>query len=132
MAGEKWAMGELILKEEAYAVVGAAMAVHGEMGSGFLEPVYQECMEVELAERGIEFISQQGVKLRYRGHELKQRYVPDLVCYDRIIVELKAAACLMPEHRAQMLNYLKATGLQLGLLINFGSSDGLEFERLVR
>ena len=125
-------MTELIYKDEAYAIIGAAMAVHSEMGSGFLEPVYQECMEIELQDRGIDFAARCGLRITYRGRELKQRYVPDFVCYGAIVVEIKALNKLTDDHRAQVLNYLKATKLKLGLLINFGAASGLEFERLVR
>ena len=125
-------MDEMILKEEAYAIIGAAMEVYNEKGFGFAEAVYQECMELELGLRKISFSSQQHVPISYKGRELKQKYVPDLCCYDQIIVELKAVAELTNDHRAQVLNYLKATGLKLGLLINFGNPKGLQFERLVR
>jgi GxxExxY protein len=123
---------ELIFKEEAYAIQGAVFEVYREMGSGFLEAVYQECMEKELRLRGIPFTAQQKLNLTYKGEPLLQTYEPDLICYGKIIVELKAAKAVAPEHRAQILNYLKATDLRLGLLINFGHYPKVEIERFVR
>jgi GxxExxY protein len=122
---------ELIFKEEAYAIQGAVFEVYREMGSGFLEAVYQECMEKELRLRGIPFTSQQKLNLTYKGEPLLQTYEPDLICYGKIILELKAAKAVAPEHRAQILNYLKATGLRLGLIINFGHYPKVEIERFV-
>jgi GxxExxY protein len=101
------------------------------MGCGFLEPVYQECLEIEFEYQRIPFQSQQELKLRYRERELKQRYKPDFMCYDKIIVELKAVSKLTDEHRAQVLNYLNATGLKLGLLVNFGHYPKVEHERFI-
>lgn len=121
----------MLYKDEAYAIVGAAMAVYNEMGHGFLEAVYQECLEIELAERGITFRAREALELRYRDHRLQQQYIPDLLCHDKIIVELKAVSALVDAHRAQVLNYLKATGMRLGLLLNFGAAGGLQFERMV-
>ena len=123
---------ELIFKVEAYAIQGAVFEVYREMGSGFLEAVYQECMEKELRLRGIPFTAQQKLNLTYKGEPLLQTYEPDLICYGKIIVELKAAKAVAPEHRAQILNYLKATDLRLGLLINFGHYPKVEIERFVR
>ena len=90
------------------------------MGSGFLEAVYQECLAVELARHGVRFEAQKPLVLRYRDEPLRQGYVADFVCYEQIIVELKAVRAIAPEHRAQLINYLKASGLKLGLLVNFG------------
>ena len=122
---------DLLFKEEAYRIVGAAMEVYNDKGSGFLEPVYQECMEMELGLRAIPFVAQTQLTIHYKGQELRQRYIPDLICHGAIIVEMKAAKEIADEHRAQLLNYLKATGYRLGLLINFGHHPGLEWERLV-
>jgi GxxExxY protein len=122
---------ELIFKEEAYAIQGAVFEVYREMGSGFLEAVYQECLEKELSHREIPFTARQKLNLTYKGDPLLQTYEPDLICYGQIIVELKATKAIAPEHRAQLLNYLKATGLRLGLLINFGHYPKVEIERFV-
>jgi GxxExxY protein len=122
---------DLIYKQEAYDIIGAAMEVYRDKGHGFAEPVYQECMEMELSHRGIPFHAQQEVHLTYRGQPLRHAYIPDVICHGKIIVELKAVKELADEHRAQLLNYLKATGCPLGLLINFGHHPGLQRERLV-
>jgi len=122
---------DLIFKEEAYAIQGAAFEVYREMGCGFLEAVYQECMEKELHLRGIPFTARQKLSLTYKGDPLIQTYEPDLICHGQIIVELKAAKAIAPEHRAQILNYLKATHLRLGLIINFGHHPKVEIERFV-
>ena len=113
-------MVELIYKEEAYAIIGACMEVHGQLGMGFLEPVYQEALEREFVEREIPYRREAELTIQYKGKPLNKRYAVDFICYDKIIVELKAGKALLPEHEAQLYNYLKATGYQLGLLINFG------------
>jgi GxxExxY protein len=122
---------ELVFKEECYAIVGACFEVYKDKGCGFLEAVYQECLELELGFRGIPFIPQAELQLSYKGHVLKQTYNPDFICYDKIIVELKALSALSGEHRSQVLNYLKATGFRLGLLVNFGHFPKLEYERII-
>jgi GxxExxY protein len=91
------------------------------MGSGFLEAVYQECLEKELRLKSIPFFAQKELPLNYKGEKLSQTYQPDLICYGKIIVELKAVKEIGPEHKAQVINYLKASGLKLGLLVNFGA-----------
>jgi GxxExxY protein len=121
----------LIYKEEAYRIIGACLNVYKDKGHGFVEPVYQECLEIELEHQGIPYHPQMEIHLDYRGRRLRHRYIPDVTCYEKIIVELKAVKLLTDEHRAQVLNYLKATGLQLGLLVNFGHFPGLEWERIV-
>lgn len=121
----------LLFRDECYAIQGAVFEVYREMGCGFLEAVYQECLEKELGGRGIPFLAQQELVLRYKGEVLKQSYRPDLVCYEKIIVELKALRELTGEHRSQVLNYLKATGLRLGLLVNFGSNQKAVVERII-
>ncbi len=123
---------DLILKEEVYAIVGAAIEAHRELGPGFLEPVYQEAMEIELQSRNIPFESQKRLVISYKGHQLQKEDAPDLVCYGQIIVELKALDRLSGKEEAQLLNYLTATGLRVGLLINFGSAGRLEWKRFVR
>lgn len=122
---------KLVYPKESYAIIGACFNVYKEMGCGFLESVYQECLEIELENQGIPFRAQQELTLTYRDRELKQKYKADFVCYDKIIVELKAVSRLTDEHRAQVLNYLNATGMRLGLLVNFGHYPKLEYERLV-
>ncbi len=124
-------MVELILKEEVYAIVGAAMEVHGVLGSGFLEPVYQEAMEIESTDRGLPYVSQRALQIHYKEHLLKKEYIPDLIYYDQVIVELKALDNLSGKEEAQLLNYLKVTGMKVGVLINFGSHPKLEWRRLV-
>ena len=120
----------LLYKKEAFNIIGAAMEVHRELGSGFLEPVYQEALEIEFGKRSIPFMTQERLIISYKGIELKKEYIADFVCYNNIIVEIKALSTLSTEHQAQILNYLKATGSKLGLLINFGSSS-LEYKRLI-
>jgi GxxExxY protein len=122
---------ELIFKEEVYATMGAAMDVHRELGSGFLESVYQEAMEVELACRQIPFESQKPIRIIYKGGMLKKEFIADLLCFGKIIVELKAQDNLSGKEEAQVLNYLKATGMKLGVVINVGSHPKLEWKRLV-
>jgi GxxExxY protein len=106
---------ELIYKDESYAIIGACMAVYKEKGCGFLETVYHECLEIELELQGIPFQSKAPQTLQYRGRTLVQTFTPDFVCYDKIIVEIKAVSALADEHRAQLLNYLSANRLQIGL-----------------
>jgi GxxExxY protein len=121
--------GSLLLKEETYAVRGAVFAVYRTMGAGFLEAVYQECLGLEFSSLGIPFRATPQLKLSYRGTTLRHGYSPDFICFEQIIVELKAARDIAPEHRAQTMNYLRATGLQLGLLVNFGAPRGVQIER---
>ena len=106
-----------------YAVIGAAMEVHRQLGCGFLEAVYQEALEIELAERGIPFDSQHDVPIQYKGRVLKALYRPDFLCFDQVVVELKALTQLGPTEEAQVLNYLKGTGFEIGLLVNFGRAS---------
>lgn len=119
----------LIFETESFAIRGAVFEVYREMGSGFLEAVYQECFEKELNTRGIPFTAQPELKLTYKGERLRQNYKPDLICYEQIIVELKAVKEISPEHKAQVINYLKASQLKLALLINFGSHPKAQIER---
>lgn len=121
----------LLYKNETFQIVGACIAVHSDKGNGYTEPVYQSCMEIELRHLGIPFDSQRNFAITYRDITLNHSYTPDLLCYDKIIVELKAAKSLTEEHRAQVINYLKVTGLKLGLLVNFGSHGRLEWERII-
>jgi len=123
-------MTEIIYREESYQLMGACFEVYREKGCGFLEAVYQECLELELADRGIPFVAQQPLQLSYKGRPLRQSYQPDLICFGRIVVELKAVSQLSDEHRAQMQNYLRASGHRLGLLVNFGHFPKIEAERI--
>lgn len=125
-------MRNILFEKESYAIRGAVYEVYREMGCGFLEAVYQECMQKELQLRGIPFVAQRELKLGYKGKPLEQTYKPDFVCYDAIIVELKAVKEICDEHRAQLHNYLKATGLKLGFLVNFGHYPKAEIERIVK
>jgi GxxExxY protein len=124
-------MNEIILKNEVYAVMGAAIEVHRELGCGFLEGVYQEALETELTDQGIPFEPQKILFVYYKLRQLKKEYVADFLCYGQIIVEIKALDRLSGREEAQVLNYLKATRLRLALLINFGSSGRLEWKRLI-
>lgn len=122
----------LYKSEDTYAIIGAAMHVYNVLGSGFLEAVYQEALEIEFQKRGIPFEREKELTIKYEGQELKQKYKADFVCYDDIIVELKSVSEIDDVHRAQIFNYLKATGYKLGLLINFGNAGGLEYERKIK
>jgi GxxExxY protein len=125
-------MTEIIYKEESYAIVGACFEVYNDKGCGFLEPVYQECLAIEFNYQNIPAIPKPLLTLSYRGRILTQTYQADFVCYQKIIVELKAVTALCDEHRAQLLNYLNATGFELGLLVNFGHYPKLEYERIAK
>ena len=125
-------MAEILFKEESYKIMGAMFEVYKEMGCGFLESVYQECVELELTDPEIPFSPQVQLNLKYRQHVLKSRYIPDAICYQQIVLELKALKELTDEHRAQVHNYLKATGYRLGLIVNFGHYPKLQYERIVR
>lgn len=120
----------LIYSNETYQIIGAAMEVHKTFGPGFLESVYQEALEIELTKQNIPYISQKRIQIKFKDILLNQYYIADFLCYDKIIVELKAVSTILPEHEAQTLNYLKATGTKLGLLFNFGE-ESLTFKRFV-
>jgi GxxExxY protein len=122
---------DLLFKEETYRIRGACFEVYREKGCGFLEPVYQECLEIELRLQGIPFVAQKPLALEYKGCPLRSQYEPDFICFDRVVLELKAVTELTDEHRAQIQNYLKATGLKLGLLVNLGHYPKVEVERIV-
>jgi GxxExxY protein len=121
----------LIYRDECYAIQGAIFDVYREMGCGFLEAVYQECLCRELKSRDIDFISQPELQLRYKNTVLNKKYQPDFVCFGKIIVELKTVKKIAPEHEAQILNYLKASGMKLGLLVNFGAYPKATVKRFV-
>jgi GxxExxY protein len=121
---------KLIYEEESYAIKGACMEVYRTLGNGFLEAVYQECLVIEFRRREIPFVPQKPLILFYQGQKLEQIYKPDFVCYDKIIIEIKAVSKLAADHQAQVMNYLKATSFQLGLLFNFGHYPLLEQIRI--
>jgi len=123
-------MAKLVYPEESYKIMGACFEVYREKGCGFHEATYQECLEIELALQGIPFEAKKKLRLTYKGHELSTSFVPDLVCYGKIVVELKAVDTLADAHEAQVLNYLHATGMQLGLLVNFGHYPKLQARRI--
>jgi GxxExxY protein len=122
---------KLLYSDEVFRIRGAVFEVNRVMGPGFLEGVYQECLAIEFEARAIPFAASPPVSLSYKGRELRKSYVPDFVCYGKIIVELKALSGLLSEHRAQVLNYLKATGMKVGLLVNFSGSSRAQIERFV-
>lgn len=120
----------IIYAQESYEIVGACMQVHAELGNGFLEPVYQEALEIVFAEKGIRFEREKEMPIFFQGKPLKKKYIADFLCDEKIIVELKAVSALTGEHEAQVLNYLKASRTKLGLLVNFGA-PAFEYKRLV-
>ena len=120
----------LINENETYNIIGACFEVHKQLGNGFLEAVYQEALEIELRLRNIPFTREKQLKIKYRGKELKKYYTADYVCYDNIILELKALSELTNTNEAQVLNYLKTTNYKVGLLINFGTKS-LQHKRLI-
>lgn len=122
---------DILYKDEAYKIIGAAMNVHRELGCGFLEAIYSEALEIEFKEQNIPYRREVSLHVHYKGQLLNKLYVADYICYDKIIVELKAVNNLESLHDAQVLNYLKATGFKLGLLINFGEQS-LKYKRIVK
>ena len=124
-------MAELVLKDEVYKIIGAAFEVHNELKSGFLESAYQEAMEIELAMRGIPFLPQAPLRIRYKDRILNKGFIADLICFNSVLVELKAIDRTTEADEAQVLNYLRCTGLRVGLLINFGDPARLDWTRLV-
>ena len=117
--------------DETYKIVGACFEVYNDKGCGFLEAVYQECLEIEFNLQSIPFISQKSLNIEYKGKKLNKTYEPDFICFNEIIVEIKAVSALTDEYRSQLLNYLHAAGIEIGLLVNFGHYPKLEYERLV-
>ena len=122
---------DILFKNESYRMMGACFEVYKTMGCGFLEAVYQECLAIEFREQGIPFVEYPRMKLEFKGKPLKQTYEPDFLCFDEIIVEIKAVKNLIDDFRAQTVNYLKTTKKQLALLVNFGHYPQLESERFV-
>jgi GxxExxY protein len=124
-------VSDIIYRLESFEIMGACFEVYKEKGSGFVESVYQECLELELSDRKIPFKAQTELALTYKGRPLKSKFKPDFICYGKIVVELKAVSGLNDEHRAQVQNYLRATKFKLGLLVNFSHYPKLEYERIV-
>ena len=120
----------LIFKDEAYQITGACFEVYNYHRHGFVEGVYHESLIYEFAERKIPAVSKPQIQIQFKGQKLQKSFEPDFVCFGEIIPEIKALADLRDEHRSQVLNYLKATGFQLGLLVNFGKAEGLQWERI--
>jgi GxxExxY protein len=129
---EDFSAGKIIYKTESYQIVGACFEVYNELGSGFIEGVYQEALAFELRDQAIPFLDQHLLSLRYKSHLLETQYKPDFICFGKIIVEIKAVSRILDEHRAQVHNYLKATRFKLGILVNFGQFPNLIHERIAR
>ena len=123
-------MTEIIYEKESYTIIRACISVHKELGCGFLEAVYQEALAIEFRNYGIPFNQEMSLDIYFRNIKLNKKYIADFICYDKIILELKAISKITTEHEAQVLNYLKATGLKLGILINFGEKS-LKYKRLI-
>lgn len=121
---------DLLYKDECYKIVGACLEVHNTLGCGFLEPVYQEALAIEFGNAGIPFERERVFEIMYKGAVLPNTYKPDFICFGKIIVELKAVSQLTRDHAAQILNYLKASQLKLGLLVNFGTPS-LQHQRYI-
>lgn len=119
----------LIYADETFRIRNACFEVYKEKGCGFTEAIYQECLEMELSLQDISHDAQRQIPLTYKGRKLRHTFIPDVICFDKIILELKAVSAITDEHRSQIINYLKATGLKLGLLINFGAPGGVVIER---
>ena len=123
-------MADLIYKEEYYNIIGACLEIHKELGAGFLEAVYKEALGIELKKQKIPFDREKEIKIKYKGIDLNKKYIADFICYNKILIEVKALSQLSTDHESQLLNYLKATGLKLGILVNFGEKS-LNHKRLV-
>ena len=121
----------ILYRDESHEIMECAFSVYNNLGSGFLEAIYQEALEVELRERSIPFESQKEITVYYKGEPLIKKYIADIIVDDKIILELKTVSKLTDIESAQLINYLKATGIQLGILLNFGHKKRLEWERRV-
>jgi len=128
---ERGSMEGFLYKDEGYKILGACFEVYKQMGCGFLEAVYQECLEIEFELQGFPFVSQETLSLSYKQRSLKQKYIPDYICFEKIIVEIKSVSDVNDNHRAQVINYLKATGFAVAYLINFSHYPHLQHERLI-
>jgi len=122
---------ELLFKAECYSIQGVIFEVYKQMGCGFLESIYSDCLKFEFESQHIPFIYQRNLKLYYKEHILEHTFKPDFICFNKIIIEIKATRCLTVEHSAQIINYLKASNLHLGLLINFGSYPKATIQRYI-
>lgn len=125
-------MGESLYRDESYSIMGACFEVYNEKGLCFLEAVYQECLEIDFNLRRIPFVAQAELFLTYKGRTLRKKYQPDFLCYDKIIMEVKAIGALADDFQAQVHNNLKAIGLRLDLLVNFGHKEKIEYSRKAR
>jgi GxxExxY protein len=123
---------KVVYKDECYEIYGCIYAVNRKLGTGFLEAVYQEALEIELSRKNIPFVSQQELEIIYDGIPLVNKYVADIICYGKIIIELKAVSRINDQHKAQLMNYMAATGYKLGLLVNFNSFPKSEIIRIAR
>ena len=123
--------GRLLYSNESYAIRGALMEVHRVVGVGFLEDVYQDCLRRELLARSIPFEEKPRLRILYKGEEIEHHYVPDFICYGKLIVEIKAIATLSDEHYAQLRNYLRATKFRVGFLVNFHDFPKLDIHRMI-
>ncbi len=132
MDNESKSLPDLLHRDQSFAIIGAAMEVYNQLGSGFLEAVYQEALSIEFTARVVPFRAQPPLQIRYKATTLRQTYIPDFIAYETIIVELKAIKQLGPIEEAQLLNYLKVTGFRLGMLLNFGAQGKLEWKRMVK
>jgi len=124
-------MTKLIYEEDSYKIRGAIFNVYKELGSGFLESVYQECLEIELEKQKIPFEAQKKLNIEYSGKHIKSTYIPDFICFDKIIIEIKAVETLLPIHKAQLMNYLKICKMKLGFLVNFTHVPKVKIERII-
>jgi len=123
-------MAEIIYKDESYKIIGSCMKVHSELGAGFLESVYQEALEKQFVKDNIPYEREKVLRIKYDGEQLKKTFKADFVCYDKIIVELKAASFIHSDNIQQTKNYLKTTKFELGLVINFGEKS-LIYKRII-
>jgi len=123
-------MSEIVYKDESYKIIGACFEVYKQKGFGFTEPIYQECLAIEFEIQGIPFFAQPEIQLEYKNRKLKQFFKPDFICFDKIIVEIKALPDLISQNQSQTLNYLNATKFELALLVNFGHYPKLEYKRI--
>ena len=121
----------LLFEEETYSIIGAAMEVHKELGYGFLEAVYQEALEKEFQQRKIPYKREVPLEIFYKNEPLEKYYIADFICYDKIVIELKAVSAITNDHQGQLINYLSATKLSLGIIINFGKKS-LEHKRMIK
>ena len=123
-------MSKLLYEEFTYKIIGVCMEVHKQLGCGFLESVYQEALELEFVEQGIPYEREKLIEIEYKGKKLAKHYYADFICYGEIIIELKALSAITSDHEAQLLNYLKASDINVGLLINFGEKS-LKYKRMI-